>query len=438
MSNGEVLPQDSPGRQRIILAILASVQFTSIVDFMVVMPLGPQLERTLGLNPTQFGMIVSAYAFAAGLAGLAASSVLDRFARKPAFLVLYTGFLAGTLACGFAATYTGLLIARFFTGAFGGVLGGMSMAIIGDVFPEERRGSATGALMSAFALASVFGVPLGLELGLRYDWHAPFLVLALLGLPFLFLAASILPRLDAHLARATQGNALTRFRETYTHPNHIRAFGLTITMMFGSFSVVPYISPYLVSKVGLADKDLRFVYATGGLLTLVGAPLIGRLSDRFGKLRIYRTVAPLAAVMTIVISNLPPVPLATVLVCFGGMMLCNAGRMIPAMAMITSSVEAHRRGGFQGANSAIQHMASGVGAAVSGLILKNLSPGTLDAYPVVGLMGAGMTIASLWFAGRLRVADAVADHQPISTVEALGAVETAVDAEDPVTRIEAP
>jgi predicted MFS family arabinose efflux permease len=312
----------------------------------------------------------------------------------------------------------------------------MSMAIIGDVFPEERRGSATGALMSAFALASVAGVPIGLELGLRFDWHAPFLALAILGLPILFLAAAVLPRLDGHLRNSSGGDALNRFVETFSLPNHLRAFGLTVTMMFGSFSVVPFLSPYLVSNVGLAEARLPIVYIVGGVLTLVGAPLIGRLADRFGKLRVYRTVAPLAAVMMIVLTNLPPVPAAVAVVCFGSMMLCNAGRMIPAMAMITSSVEPHRRGGFQGANSAIQHMASGVGAAVAGAILAKGANGELLHYPVVGLMGAAVTIASLWFAGRLRVADGQF-VPPITTAEAIGAAEMAADADDPVLGIEA-
>src|ERR1019366_4518854 len=150
MLNIAAEPTFSRGRERLILFVLAAVQFTSIVDFVVVMPLGPQLEVELALTPASFGLIVSSYTYAAGVAGLLASVILDRFARRTAFLALYVGFLAGTLACGLAPTYDWLLSARALTGAFGGVLGGM--AIVGDVFPEHRRGAATGALMSAFAL----------------------------------------------------------------------------------------------------------------------------------------------------------------------------------------------------------------------------------------------------------------------------------------------
>src|SRR4051794_4384315 len=160
--------------ERAVLLTLASVQFTSIIDFMVIMPLGPQLMRTLAITPAQFGLVVSSYTLSAGVSGVVASSQVDRVGRKAAFLSLYVGFLVGTLFCGLATSYPILLAARVVTGAFGGVLGGMAMAIVGDVFPDERRGRATGMLMSAFSLASVFGVPFGLFLGTRYDWHAPF------------------------------------------------------------------------------------------------------------------------------------------------------------------------------------------------------------------------------------------------------------------------
>lgn len=391
-------------RERVILLVLASVQFTNIVDFMVIMPLGPQLERTMGLSPAQFGWIVSSYTFAAGVAGLLASMYADRFARRPAFLVLYAGFLAGTLACGLAPTFGTLVAARILTGAFGGVLGGMAMAIIGDVFPEERRGTAMGILMSAFSVASVAGVPIGLALGSRYGWHVTFLALAALGLPLLFIAARALPRLDAHLQRVRVKHPLAQLWETFSHPNHIRAFALMVVMMFGSFSVVPFLSPFLVANVGVTEAQLPLVYIFGGILSLFGAPLAGRMADRFGKLQVYRIVAPATAVLMILSTSLTPVPLAVAVAVVAMLMLSNAGRMVPAMAMITSSVEPHRRGGFLGANAAVQHLAAGLGASVGGLLLTKSSSGALLHYPQVGMIGAAATIASLWIAGQLRPA----------------------------------
>ncbi|HVJ80230.1 MAG TPA: MFS transporter, partial [Planctomycetia bacterium] len=288
-------PVYSPGRERLILFVLAVVQFTAIVDFMIVMPLGPQLERELGLTPTTFGHIVSSYTYAAAVAGLFASVLVDRFARRTAFLGIFTGFLAGTLACGLAPGYEWLLAARVFTGAFGGILGGIALAIIGDVFPESRRGWASGMLMSAFAVASVAGVPLGIVLGQRFGWHMPFFTLAALGVPVLLAAAASLPKLDRHLTK-THAHPFTTMRIIFAEPNHRRAFALTVALMFGGFTVIPFLSPYLVSNVGVAESDLPAVYIAGGALTLFGSPIAGKLADRFGKLLVFRCISPLFAI----------------------------------------------------------------------------------------------------------------------------------------------
>jgi predicted MFS family arabinose efflux permease len=402
---GEITP-DRRRRELVLLLILASVQFTSIVDFMVVMPLGPQLRRTLGISAFQFGLIVSSYTVSAGVAGLLASSILDRFGRKRAFLTLYCGFLVGTFLCGLAFNYQSLLLARIVTGAFGGILGGMALAIIGDVFPEERRGRATGVLMSAFALASVVGVPLCYDLGTRFGWQIPFLLLAVFGLPMLMLGLRFLPPLRDHLHGDTHAHPWTRIRDTFSQPNHLRAFALIFAIMFGGFSVIPYIPLYLVSNVGVTEKELTLVYVVGGLLTLVGAPLIGRLADRHGKLPVYRVVASIAALFMLAVTNLPRVPLAMAVAVVGTLMLCNAGRMVAGLSIVTSSVEPRKRGGFMSANSAIQHLASGLGAFVGGKILVTTAHGTLENFGTVGIMAVAATILTLWLAGRVQNASA--------------------------------
>jgi predicted MFS family arabinose efflux permease len=413
---------------------LAAVQFTSIVDFMVVMPLGPQLMRTLGLSPGRFGLIVSSYTLAAGIAGLVASSLIDRFGRKAAFLTLYVGFLIGTLLCGLAPTYATLLTARVITGAFGGVLGGMALAIIGDVFPEERRGAATGALMSAFALASVVGVPFGLYLGTRLGWHAPFLLLAALGCPVLVVALRALPPLREHLGRAPSAHPLAILRETFTHPNHLRAFALVVSLMFGGFAVIPYISPYLVANVGVSELNLPLVYVAGGGLTLVAAPLIGRLADRYGKLRVYRIVAPVSAVLMFVVTNLPRVSLGIAVAAVAGLMVSNAGRMVAAMAMVTGSVEPRVRGGFMSANSSVQHLSTGLGAFVGSRIITQGPDGTLRHFDLVGLIAVASTLLSLWLAGRLRPAG---PSTATSAAFSLGAADEAMgEAGDPLPAAE--
>jgi MFS transporter, DHA1 family, inner membrane transport protein len=402
------LPSEVRRREMILLLILASVQFTSIVDFMVVMPLGPQLQRKMQIDNVQFGRIVASYTVAAGLAGLLASSIMDRFGRKSAFLTLYTGFLLGTLICGLSTGYYMLLGARVITGAFGGILGGMALAIIADVFPEERRGRATGILMSAFAVASVVGVPTGIYLGGKLGWHVPFLVLAALGLPVLIVATRVLPPLRDHLDHASHSHPWHQLVATFNHPNHLRAFALTAAVMVGSFSVIPYISLYLVSNVGVDEtRDLFWVFVTGGILSLVGAPLVGRLADRYGKVPVYRIVATISIGLMLVVTNLPHVPLAVAVGVVGTFMLSNAGRMVAALTMITGSVERRFRGGFMSANSAVQHLASGVGASIGGHMLVKAADGTQQHFSQVGLFGAAATALTLWLAGRVRPAQEV-------------------------------
>jgi len=406
-------------RERLLLLILASVQFTSIVDFMVVMPLGPQLMRSLGLSPSRFGLIVSSYTIAAGIAGLLGSSVLDRFGRKAAFLGLYAGFVLGTLLCGLAWSYPTLLAARVVTGAFGGILGGMSLAIVGDVFPEERRGRATGVLMSAFAVASVVGVPTGLWLGTAYGWQTPFLVLAGLALPIFFVALRVLPPLREHLTGASHAHPLRRIASTFGHAGHLRAFALTIALMLGSFTMIPYISVSLVANAGVREEQLPWVFVTGGLLTLVGAPMIGRLADRFGKLPVYRIVATISAALMFAVSNLGVVPLAASVGLVGALMLSNAGRMVAALAMITGSVERAHRGGFMSANSAVQHLASGLGAYLGGLILIQRDDGALLHFGLVGLLAVAFTALSIWLAGHVRPAQETSSVKPAVERESL-------------------
>jgi len=407
----------SPIQERLILLVLATVQFTSIVDFMVIMPLEPQLKRTIGLTPDKFALVVAAYTLAAGIAGLISTLVLDRFARRPTFLALFAGFTLGTLACGMAPNYPSLLAARALTGVFGGVLGGMALTIIGDVFPENRRGAATGVLMMSFSMASILGVPIGLTLGQEYGWHMPFLVLAGLCVPFFALASAVLPRLDGHLKNQRREEPLARLRGIFLEANHLRAFALTSALMFGGFSVIPFLSPYLVANVGVVETQLRWVYVAGGVVTLVGMPIIGRLADRFGKLRVYRFLIPANAAMLFLMTCLPPLPLVMVLLAVSALMLTNAGRMVPAMAMITSSVEPRIRGGFMGANSAVQHLAASLGTIVAGLILVEPKNSPIANFPIVGVLAAATSLLTLWLAGRLRSGSPKAAEVPVAVAE---------------------
>jgi predicted MFS family arabinose efflux permease len=313
-------------REAAIPFTLAAFQFIGIVDFMIVMPLGPQLRADLGIDAQKFSWVVSAYTLAAGLAGFLAAPWLDRVPRKTAYLVFALGLLAGTAACGLATTYPLVLAARCVTGGFGGVLGGLALTIVADVFPSERRGRATGILMLAFAAASVAGVPLGIALGMRLGWQAPFFALTLLGLPLVGLSAWSLPPLAAHVD-GTRRHAVAHLLDAITVPASRRASALIALLMVGAFAVIPFISTALAA---------------------------------------------------------------------------NAGRMVTAMSLITSSIEPRRRGSFMSTNSSVQHVASGVGATLGGMIVEGGVGEPLRHFGTVGLLAAGATVASLWLAARIR------------------------------------
>jgi predicted MFS family arabinose efflux permease len=389
------------GREGVILFTLAALQFISLVDFMIVMPLGPQLLVTLDIDAQRFSWVVSAYTLAAGVAGFLVAPWLDRVPRKSAYLALSVGLLAGTAACGMASSYPLLLATRCVTGGFGGVLGGLALAIVADVFPAGRRGRANGTLMLSFAVASVAGVPLGIALSTRLGWQAPFFVLTALGLPLIGLAAWALPPLAAH-PDGSRRHPLARLLETLTVPAHRHAFFLIALLMIGAFAVIPFISTALVANVGVTEAQLPAVFIAGGLLTLVSTPLVGRLVDRLGPLPVFRGVVPLSAVMMLVLTHLPVVGIVGAAPVVAVLMATNAARMVSAMSLITASIEPRYRGSFMSLNSSVQHVASGLGAMLGGTLVEGGAGEPLRHFGTVGILAAGMTIASLSLAARIR------------------------------------
>jgi predicted MFS family arabinose efflux permease len=392
-------------REWLLLAVLAGIQFTHIVDFMIIMPLGPVYIAEMHLTPAEFGFVVAAYTLSAGLAGLFAARFVDRFDRKHALLGLYAGFTAGTLLCAVADNYLQLLAARTVAGAFGGVAAAMVLAVIGDVFHDVRRGTATGIVMSAFSVASIAGVPLGLYLVELFNWHAPFIALGGISAAVLVLAILVLPPLRGHL-RAEHEPAVSTW-SVVANGNHLRAFALMATLVMSSFLLAPHMATFLVTNAGLQQEELKFIYLCGGLTTLVTLPLFGRLADAFGKLRMFRILALVTLVPIVLVTNLSAgVALPLVLALTTAFMVASSGRMVPAMALITNSSAPASRGGFMSLNAAVQHLASAAAASVSGALLVQRADQTLDGYWLVGLLACAAGGTSLVLAGLLRPAPA--------------------------------
>jgi MFS transporter, DHA1 family, inner membrane transport protein len=401
-------PPDVPrltAAQWLLLLVLAAAQLTHIVDFMILMPLATYLQADLGIGTRAFGALVSAYSFAACLSGLLLAPWLDRFDRKPTLLALYAGFTAGTLLCAVAGDYRTLLAGRVIAGAFGGVVNAVVLAVVGDAFPVERRGTATGVVMSAFSVASIAGVPAGLLLASAsaLGWRAPFAALALGSAGVMALAWATMPPIAGHLDSAA-GPA--RFRDVLSRPAHLPAFLLMWTLVFSGFTVIPYIAPFLEKNVGLTKAEIPLVYLVGGLATLVSMNVIGRLADRFPRRTVFRVFALLAVVPIVTLTLLPPgTPLVATLAVTTAMMVLTSGRMVPAMALITSTAEPRVRGSFLSVNSSVQQLGAGLAPLVAGFLMHDPGPGQpLAGYPLVGAIAATGGVATVFLIGLLHPA----------------------------------
>lgn len=382
----------TPSRERATLLVLAVVQFTHVMDFMIMMPLGPQLMRAFAIGPERFSKVVAAYGLSAGLCGVLATFVLDRFDRKRALLALYAGFAVATLACALSREYWMLFGSRVLAGAFGGVASSVVTATVGDVVPAERRGRGMAFVMSGFSLAQIFGVPAGLWLAASADWHSPFFVLAGAAAVFNLVGIAILPRVTAHLAEARGQSPWSRVREIATEPNHLRAFALVAMLTLSGMIMIPFLATAAVFNAGIPENHLWLVYLFGGIATLVTNNLLGHLGDRFGHTRIFFVMAGFAVVPVIAVTNLGHWPLAAILVATTAFMISMGGRWTPSMALVTMSVDGRLRGGFMSFNSAIQALFGAIATRASGAIVTQAPSGELVGYAWAGA-------ASLLFLG---------------------------------------
>ncbi len=402
-------PSLTPRRERWLLLTLAGIQFTHILDFMIMMPLGPQFTALFGISNAEFGLLVSAYTLSAGASGLLASLYIDRFGRKRLLLVMYGLFGLATLSCGLAPGYAWLMVARVAAGLFGGVLSALSQTIVADVVPFERRGRAMGVVMTSFSVSTVAGVPAGLFVAAHWGWHMPFFGIAGLIAVLALGAWRTLPRLDGHLQHSRGQAVLAGLRQVLVEPNHLRAFALSGLMMFAGFLVIPYITIYLQANGGMLPAQVPWVYLFGGLATLVSARVVGRLTDRVGKAEMFRRMALILPLPLLATTLSEGLPVWGLMVISTALFTVMSGRMIPGMALVGSAADPRLRGTFMTLNASLQSAGMGLAALVGGLIIGRDGQGHLQHYWVAGLLGAGVSVLTAWLAGRVRMHHGAAD-----------------------------
>lgn len=380
--------------QKFTIALLALIQFTVVLDFMVLSPLGAILLKELSITTVQFGHVVSAYAFSAGISALLAAAFADKFDRKRMLLFFYGGFILGTLFCGLAPNYHTLLLARILTGFFGGVMSSIGFAIVTDLFALEKRGRVMGFVQMAFSASQILGLPIGLYIATHFGWHSPFL--SIVGLSSLTAVSIVLflRPINAHLKIPEKRHPFRKLAQTFANRRYLQGFATVTLLSSGGYMIMPFASAFTVENVGIDLAHLPLVYMVAGLCTLVTGPLAGKLSDSLGKLRVFAFGSILAIVFILIFTHLGPSPLWLVILLNTLLYIGVSTRMISAQALLTAVPEPQDRGTYMSINSSIQQASGGLAAIIAGLIVVQQPDGKLLHYGTLGIIVAVIMAAT--------------------------------------------
>jgi predicted MFS family arabinose efflux permease len=385
-------------KERIIVLLLAGLNFTHILDFMIMMPLGNYLMPYFDISPRQFSFLVSAYSVSAAVSGFAAAFFVDKFDRKKVLILSYAGFLLGTIACGLVPSYDLLFASRIMAGLFGGIIGAQVFSIIADIFTYERRGAAMGSVMSAFAVASILGVPFSLYLTNIFanDWHIPFLLVGLVGIVLAPLLVKYIPPMNSHISRNDLKESPFTVLSKVMHTAEQRsALIFSCLLMMGHFLIIPFINPYLEFNKGFSRDLTPMIYLVGGIASLVAAIYLGRISDRRGKLPVFSVSVFLSLFMVLLITKMPTVPFVVVLCFFAAWFIFATGRAVTAQAMISEVVRPEQRGSFMSFNGSVQQLGTSIASVAAGLIVLKDKAGRIHRYEWLGYLSILVLFASL-------------------------------------------
>ena len=390
--------------QIFVIIILAMTQFTVVLDFMVMSPLGDLFMKSMGLTTTQFGWSVSAYAFSAGISGLLTAGFADSFDRKKLLLFFYIGFIIGTFCCGIAHSFITLLVARIITGLFGGVIGSISMAIVADLFPLEKRGRVMGFLQMGFGASQVLGIPISLYLANHFGWQSPFFMIVVLAILVWTLAVFKLEPVTKHLETPSDQSAFHHLLHTIKLKNYRIGFLATAFLSLGGFMMMPWGSAFAINNLHVTQEQLPLLFMIGGVSTLLIMPLIGKYSDKINKFKLFTFASVWLILVVFFYTQLGPSPFLLVVFFNVTMMIGIMGRMVPSMALVSALPEMKDRGAFMSINSSLQQVAGGIAAALGGMVVvqKNkYSP--LEHYDTLGFLMIGLTLICIFLIYRVSV-----------------------------------
>jgi predicted MFS family arabinose efflux permease len=390
--------------QRLVVLLIALTQFSVVLDFMVMSPLGDLLMKTLKLSTEQFGYVVSAYAISAGVSGIFTAGFADRFDRKKLLLFFFIGFILGTLSCALAGNYVQLIAARIFTGVFGGVIGSISMAIITDLFVPQQRGRVMGFVQMGFGASQVLGIPISLLIANQLGWQAPFYMIVGFALIVWLLLLFILKPVNAHLLAPSMDahNPLQHLWRTFRNREYRIGFLATALMSLGGFMMMPFGTAFAINNLGLTKEQMPTLFMVSGVSALIIMPLMGRLSDKMNKVKVFSFASVWLVVFAIIYTNMSQHPLWLVATVNTLMMMGVMGRVVPAMALNSSLPSMADRGAFMAINTSLQQMAGGFAAAVGGLIVKQATPHSpLQHFDTVGYILSVVCIVNIFMFMRI-------------------------------------
>jgi len=386
--------------QKFVVAMLAFLQFTIVLDFMIISPLGAILMPELKMTPAQFGSVVSAYAFSAGIAGFLAAGFADRFDRKRLLMFFYSGFILGTLFCGLAVDYHTLLVARMITGIFGGVIGSIVMAITTDLFDMNMRGRVMGYIQTSFAASQVLGIPAGMYFSTLWGWHAPFFLIVAVGAVVGGVIFGHLRPIDGHLKIQTPENALVHLKNTLANGDYTLAFLVTALLATGGYMLMPFGSAFAVGNLGVTIGELPLIYLVTGVASIFIGPVVGRLTDRYSKFAVFLGGGLCTCLTVIIYTHLGITPLWLLCLLYVVMFFSIFSRIIPAQALMSAIPAPASRGAFMAVSSSLQQMSGGVASMIAGLIVISAPDGKIERFEWIGYVivcSVMVTIVMMYF-----------------------------------------
>lgn len=390
------------GYQIMVITVLALTQFTVVLDFMVMSPLGDKLMKAMTLTTSQFGVAVFSYAFSAGISGFLTAGFADSFDRKKLLLFFYIGFILGTLFCGLADTYPLLIAARIVTGLFGGVISSISMAIVSDLFKLEQRGRVMGFMQMGFGASQVLGIPISLFIANKWGWQSPFFMIVGLATIVWIAVAFKLQPITKHLEIKNKDNALKHLWHTISQKNYRIGFMATALMSLGGYMIMPWGSVYAINNLKVTENQLPILFMISGVATLLIMPIIGKLSDKIDKLKLFIIASVWMIIVVLIYSNLIPVPFWVVVMLNVFMMMGVMARMVPSISLVSELPELHDRGAFMSINSSLQQLAGGIAAAIGGMIIvqkNNYSP--IENYDTLALVVSAFVLVCIYMLTRV-------------------------------------